>query len=444
LYLFLAVYVCTFFAVLSKENGIILPTLILMLEYIIISHNKKNTLAKFDKYLFLIIPTSVVIVSFLISIPHFLDGYGIRNFTMLERVLSESRVLVLYLYHFFIPEYFTEGVFADVINTSRSLIDPITTLTSIIFLSLLLFIALGYRKKYQLLSFAILFFFMANIIESTIVPLELYFEHRAYLSMLFISLPLSVYIINFIDGSRIKLLITLLVFSALPITTYFRSQLWGDNINLIMLSADKFPQSVRAIENKANILNRLDRNQEALTLLENTISINKRLSLQFNRFNLKCGIGQSSAMEADKLLDIIKLGVFIKEDRASLITSFKLLDSDLCFKSSKKYILQIINIVKNKPAYQNIKIKQAIDYYHGLYLLNNNAMADSFAVFKKYNEEFLAFDNTIDIVRRYIKLKEYSYAKDLLTLLEEKVKPIRYPKKDYITEIIKLKNIINL
>ena len=442
IYLFLAIYVCTFFAVLSKENGIILPLLILMFEYVIFSNKQKNPLKKIDKYTFLIIPSSVVIVSFLISIPHFLEGYGIRSFTMIERLLSESRVLVLYLYHFFKPEYFTEGVFADVIVTSKSLFEPITTITSIVFLSLLLFVAIIYRKKYRLLSFSIFFFFIANVIESTIVPLELYFEHRAYLSMLFMALPLSVLVINFIAESKIKLVMILVIFSVLPITTYFRSNLWGDNINLIMQSADKFPLSVRAIENKANILNQLNRNQEALNLLENTIKLDKRLSLQFNYFNLKCGIGQSKIADIEHLLNIIKSSTFVKEDRASLITTLKLLNSNLCFEPSKIYIMSIIDIVKNKPAYQNIKIKQAIDYYYGLYLLNNDAVADSFPVFVKYVEEFSAFDNTIDVVKRYIKMKEFTYAEKLLSLLQDKITPLRYPRKDYAREIMKLKNII--
>lgn len=443
IYLFIAIYVCTFFAVLSKENGIILPLLIFLLEYVIINNRARDTLKKIDKYAFLVIPSSVVIISFLISIPHFLDGYGIRSFTMTERLLSESRVLVMYLYHFFTPEYFTEGVFADVIITSKSLFNPITTITSILFLSILLFAAITYRKKYRLLSFSILFFFISSVIESTIVPLELYFEHRAYLSMLFIALPLSVFTIKFIDESKVKLILILVIFSLLPITTYFRSNLWGDNINLIMRSADKFPQSVRAIENKANILNQLNRNQEALILLENAINSIDRLSLQFNYFNLKCGIGESKIADIDHLLNTIKSGVFIKEDRASLITTFKLLNSDLCFKSSKKYTISIIDIVKNKPAYKNIKIKQAIDYYHGIYLLNNNAVADSFTIFVKYIEEFSAFDNTIDVVKRYINMKEFKYAEKLLTLIENKITLIRYPKKNYAEEIIKLKNIVN-
>jgi len=447
IYLFLSIYICTFFAVLSKENGIILPIVMLLFEYIIFKNQNNisniNRLSRLDKYIYLYIPSLVVTLSFLLSIPQFLDNYGIRDFTMTERLMTESRVILYYLYQFFKPEYFTEGVFADVFETSTSFFNPLSTFISILFTFVLIAMAIRFRKTYSLFSFAILFFFVTNIIESSIVPLEMYFEHRGYMSLLFISLPISVLIIQHVGQSKFKFTIMVLIIAVLPVTTYYRSQLWGDNVNLILKSADKYPHSVRAVQNKANVLFQLKRYEEALTLLNDASKRMDNLSLKLNYFNFKCGIGKSSILEANILIDKIRKGKFVKQDRSSLLTTLKLLNSNTCFSPSTDYTKQIIEIIKNKTAYKNIKIKQVVDYYYIFSLIEDRNISLAYQSTIYYLEEYLAYDNVISIVDQFVILKEFDYAEKLMSKMENKVKHLQFARKNYMNEILIIRNHID-
>ena len=64
---------------------------------------------------------------------------------------------------------------------STSLLAPPTTLFSIILIGLILATTYRYRHKSPLITFGVFFFFLNMVIESSVVPLELVFEHRLYL-----------------------------------------------------------------------------------------------------------------------------------------------------------------------------------------------------------------------------------------------------------------------
>jgi hypothetical protein len=64
---------------------------------------------------------------------------------------------------------------------SKTILDPPTTLSSIIVVLGLIAYSLWVAKKRPLLSFCILWYFGNLVIESSIFPLEMVFEHRLYL-----------------------------------------------------------------------------------------------------------------------------------------------------------------------------------------------------------------------------------------------------------------------
>lgn len=117
-------------------------------------------------------------------------AYADRYFTLFERLLTEPRVLFFYLglLAFPWPERFALLHDAEI---SRSLFSPAATLPSIIGVLLLFFLALKMFKKYRLISFGILFFLLNSLLESTVLPLELVYEHRNYIPSAFLFLPLG-------------------------------------------------------------------------------------------------------------------------------------------------------------------------------------------------------------------------------------------------------------
>src|SRR5690606_25683489 len=114
----------------------------------------------------------------------------------LERLMTEPRILFDYLYHLYIPGFEGHGLYQDGYIVSKTLFEPISTIFAIIGIVILLTFSIAYKKKIPLLSLSILFFLVSHLIESTVVGLELYFEHRNYASSAFLFLPIAILILN--------------------------------------------------------------------------------------------------------------------------------------------------------------------------------------------------------------------------------------------------------
>ncbi|MCP5091726.1 MAG: hypothetical protein GY949_12460, partial [Gammaproteobacteria bacterium] len=128
----LSVGLFTFLAMVSKENGILLPFLIVVVESTVVA-SQQPRLAHLNRYwaaAFLILP-SLVIASYLgtkFFTDDFFEVVPPREFSIYERLLTQPRILVDYLRHWFIPELYTTGVFQDHFIKSTGVLSPVTTL----------------------------------------------------------------------------------------------------------------------------------------------------------------------------------------------------------------------------------------------------------------------------------------------------------------------------
>ncbi len=189
LWLILAgVFGCGTLGMLSKENAILLPIFIFVLEFLLFSRvepwSSWKHLPPHTRQLIIVGGIAGIASLAAFSVSYALPGYANRNFTMLERLMTEGRVLFFYLSLIFVPRINQFGLFHDDIPISTSLVDPFTTLLSLIGIVTLISLAIYYRRKYVLLSLGILWFFTGHLLESTIFPLEIAHEHRNYLASL--------------------------------------------------------------------------------------------------------------------------------------------------------------------------------------------------------------------------------------------------------------------
>ena len=113
-----------------------------------------------------------------------LKGYGSRDFTPLQRVLTQSRVVMFYISLMLWPNPSRLNLDHD-FALSYSLLNPATTLISITVILALIAVAILLARKEPLLSFGIIWFFGNLMIESSVIGLELVFEHRNYLPTMF-------------------------------------------------------------------------------------------------------------------------------------------------------------------------------------------------------------------------------------------------------------------
>ncbi len=259
-----SLFVATPLAALCKENGVLLPLLILVTEATLLRWNTPDRSTR--RMLVVIVGLSAVVplllgLFYVLKTPDLiLGGYVWRDFSLTERLMTEARVLWFYLHMIVLPSMSEMGLHHDDILISRGLLSPWTTLPAMAGLFLLAVGAFVLRNKQPLITFGIVFFFVGHSMESTIIPLELAFEHRNYLPMLGILLPLTYYALNprlhlpSVRVRRAAFLLLAILFAGLTAT---RAQQWGDTHMMRMLEAERHPRSVRAHTDLATLYKHL-------------------------------------------------------------------------------------------------------------------------------------------------------------------------------------------
>jgi|WetSurMetagenome_2_1015567.scaffolds.fasta_scaffold00913_11 protein O-mannosyl-transferase len=184
----------------TKENTAVLPIGLLLYDLFFIQGISAKSVRRTLKWS--VLPLAVVIVLGLLYIDFAMERAvyesGLRPFSPMERLLTQTRVLWLYasLLLYPIP---SRLMFLHDIDVSRALFDPWTTAAAIAWIALCLLFATLKAKKYPLISFAILFFFLNHLVEGTVIPLELIFEHRNYIPSMFFFVPIALLMVDCLD-----------------------------------------------------------------------------------------------------------------------------------------------------------------------------------------------------------------------------------------------------
>jgi protein O-mannosyl-transferase len=243
---------CTLLAGLSKANGFLAPLLVLMALLTVYRADLSGLVAETRRRirwvaaLILGIPASAVVIYLLRRIPGRLDVSGVRDFTLAERLLTQPRALSDYLWSLLVPRAGGGGVFVEDFSASQGLLDPWTTLPSMLLVLGLVIAAIWFARRMPVMSFAILFYFAAHLMESTVIMLELYFEHRNYLPAAFLAWPLARWLVLGRILSRLRLALAVVLPLVLLLLTFQRATVWGDPALLAALSSHHSPASARA------------------------------------------------------------------------------------------------------------------------------------------------------------------------------------------------------
>jgi hypothetical protein len=169
-------------AAFTKENGLLILGFILVIEYTLLPAHEYPTNSTFRRWrmIFLWLPCLAALLILLWKLPGFASSYSGRTFSLPERLQTEVVVLVDYLRLILIPTRAELGPFADDYPIFSSPLSSKVILATIFWVSAVI-AALRFRKTAPYFSFAVLWFLVGHSMESTVVPLEIYFEHRNYL-----------------------------------------------------------------------------------------------------------------------------------------------------------------------------------------------------------------------------------------------------------------------
>lgn len=259
---------CFMLAVFSKENAVmVLPALILY-DYIFLSSFRWS---EFRQRFIPIAFIGIILVSAvsyylhvggfiekimtILSTPHKpLGSYGWTgmdiNWTPIEYILTELRIVSRYIFLVLVPiPSFMVFDYSNTYPVSKSLLYPLTTLSSLFFLLFIFTFSLRYLKKIPLISFGILWYLITISLESFIaLGLDPYFEHRNYLPSYGLFLSLASLLI-YADKPGVKVKTTsIILFTALLlfVLTFTRNGVWREGRLLWENAVEKSPNNARA------------------------------------------------------------------------------------------------------------------------------------------------------------------------------------------------------
>ncbi|MDP3919341.1 MAG: tetratricopeptide repeat protein [Candidatus Omnitrophota bacterium] len=149
------------------------------------------------------------------------------------------------------------------------------TAMSLFFLAALFCLALWLWRRRPMISFGILWFFLALSIESSIIPInDFMFEHRVYLPMAGICFLIPDLLIRGIKRREFLYAAAAVLIFSLAGTTYARNRVWRSGVSLWQDAVDKAPGSSRARTNLGKELLDEGRFEEAKTQLLEAVRLN--------------------------------------------------------------------------------------------------------------------------------------------------------------------------
>ena len=167
--------------------------------------------------------------------------YAYQDFSILHRALTQFRVVIYYLTLLVFPHPSRLNLLYD-FPLSYSFIEPITTLLSFGVIMGFFGLAVYFAKKERLLSFCILWFFGTLVIESSVIPLALVFEHRLYLPSMGVCLLAVILGNGCLKARRLKIGAVCLVVIVFAVWTYQRNEVWKDDLTFWQDCVAKSPK----------------------------------------------------------------------------------------------------------------------------------------------------------------------------------------------------------
>lgn len=281
--------------VLFKENAALFVLLVGVVELCCFQSRQRRP---FLLRAILILPAAAFIAGMALQWPGWAESYGgFRDFSLGERLLTQARALGYYLWRYLIPGVSYVGVFGDGFPKSTGLLSPPSTLIWLVVHGALIAAALILRRHHPLFTLGILFFYVGHLMESTVVPLELFFEHRNYLPSALLLAPILGCSLNRkVAAGALALLVVLALLLRL------QAGFWGDEHRLKVVLAVENPASERAIISLAQYVQRTQGDAVALEVLEHFPG-KPGIELAVNRMSLRCELGVDDEAAVAELLD---------------------------------------------------------------------------------------------------------------------------------------------
>lgn len=234
-------------AVLSKESGLLIILYIGVLEVYLRHYDRFRSP---PQWLNVALWSGILSFGVLFAFHVLNSSYSIRSFGMFERMLIQGQILFEYLRLILLPDLTYMSLYHDGFEhdlQSKLKLAPLFWGVHVAIIASALFV----RRKWPLLTFGVLWFYLGHVIESTIIPLELMFEHRNYLPsvgpLLIVAVGLTaIYRRLELESEWVRRLLVITPILLLAICLAYRAAIWGDSYSMFSKWAYYKQDSARA------------------------------------------------------------------------------------------------------------------------------------------------------------------------------------------------------
>ncbi|MEZ4579758.1 MAG: hypothetical protein R2875_17625, partial [Desulfobacterales bacterium] len=240
-------------AIATKENAGTLPLVLLLYEWFFFQDLKLNWSRRQILWiLFFVIVFAGVMFWYMGENPlvRISNSYRRRDFTLIERVMTEWRIVIYYLSLFLWAPPGRLNLDHDY-PLSLSPVHPTTTMVALAAVLGLLAWAAYAAKKDRWIVFGIFWFFITQATESTIIGIELIFEHRTHIPFMMISLLFVLAILRLFKNKPLAYGLLVATALVLSVWTYQRNQTWQEPVTFWTDAMIKSPKKPRAYKNLA-------------------------------------------------------------------------------------------------------------------------------------------------------------------------------------------------
>lgn len=304
---FLAVFLAFFFGslgFLSKENALCVVWLMTWLDMTLkpIGYRKSIYKSVVSKCLIF----SSLLLMCLFTYSSISSDFNFRVFNQVERIQEQGAVLAKYWHYWLLPWGADTTIFHDDMEYRVLQGYALKDSSWWVLHSSIILVAFFVRKKHILITFGIGFFYISHIIESTLWPLELMYEHRNYLPSIGLALSMSCILYEVFEYLKYKKLVLVsygvifLFIGSLFIQLVYRSSLWSDYKVLILKWSYEHPYSLRAQSSLATLYAASGMVSLSANTLEAAYSKTPNLKLRLQQLNLQC----TADIETSKLVSL--------------------------------------------------------------------------------------------------------------------------------------------
>lgn len=383
---------------LAKENAAQMPLMVLALEFTLLARLDRPRGWKLWAAPMLAAP-ALLLLAYLawVGLTHPFAG---REFTAAERLMTEPRVLFLYLYKILAPYPSGIRLWYDDYAASTGLLNPWTTAVAIGALVALAAAAWRLRARQPMFAFAVLWFLACHVLESSALPLELVFDHRNYQASVGLWLALATAGAALLQRASSRLArhaftVLMAAYLGLQATVTFQiASLWGRPDELTVWMAKQLPDSRRATRALIALLQHRQLPYDAAIVAEQAAARWPDLpDFELETMTLSCQLREIPFPDPDAVLQKLRTA---RRDVNNVVTSegslVSLLENGHCPVGLPRPLTAFTEAALSNPALQKQR--------QNLLLLHSRALV----VEGRREEARLAFGQAIDVRPQMILL----------------------------------------